>query len=112
MNKKTNNKIEKKQVIQYMVDKCKESSGTLNFGKRVMMLRDFICLEIPELKSAIREKEKQLKLEAKLKIKELIEDDPNEYLHPYKKMMHDIDINEDLYEDFDTFLNNIINEDN
>lgn len=108
MDKKTNNKIEKKQVIQYMIDKCKESSGTLNFGKRVRMLRDFICLEIPELKSAIVEKEKQLKLEAKLRLRELIEDDPNEYLHPYKRTMHNIEINKDLNEDFDTFLNELI----
>lgn len=112
MNKKTNNKIEKKQVIQYMVDKCKESSGTLDFGKRVKMLRDFICLEIPELKSNILEKEKQLKLEAKLKLKKLAEEDPNEYFHPAKRMIHNIDINIDSYEDLDTFLNNMINKHN
>ena len=109
MDKKTNNKIESRQVIQYMIDKCRESSGTLTFGNRVKMLRNFICLEIPELKPVIREKEKELKFKAKLKVKELLEEDPDEYLHPCKRMIHDIDINEDSYEDFDTFLNNIIN---
>jgi len=112
MDKKTNNKIESRQVIQYMVDKCQESSGTSDFGKRVTMLRDFICLELPELKSVIHVKEKELKLKAKLKIRELFEDDPNEYFHPFKKMMHDTNINEDFYEDFDVFLNNMINKDN
>jgi len=109
MKKKTNNKIESRQVIQYMINKCKESSDTLNFSKRVKMLRDFICLEIPELKSTILEKEKQLKLEVKSKVKELFEENPDEYHHPVKRMIHNIDIDKDTHEDLDTFLNDIIN---
>ena len=112
MVEKIDNKIGKNQVIQYMVDKCRESSGTLNFIKRVKMLRNFVLLEIPELKSDILEKEKQLKLEAKLKVMKLFKENPDEYIHPAKRMMHDIDINEDSYEELDAFLNSIINEDN
>ena len=112
MSEKTNNKIGKKQVIQYMVDKCQESSGTFNFSARVRSLRDFICLEMPELRSAIIKKERQLKVKAGVKASELLKDDLNEYFHPGKRMIHNIDINEELYEDFDTFLNNIVNKHN
>ena len=105
MDKKINNKIEKKQVIQYMVDRCMESKGTNVFGNRVQMLRDFICLEIPELKSNILEKEKQLKLSYREKIKRYIEE--NEYFHPVKRVMHEVeDVNEFYEEIFDEIEKN------
>jgi len=104
--------VTNKQVIKYMIDKCKESSDTLDFSKRVQMLRDFICLEIPELKSTILEKEKQLKLEIKSKVNELFEENPDEYNHPYKRMIHNIAINKDADDNLDTFIINLIKEHN
>jgi len=106
------NEVTNKQVIKYMIDKCRESSGTLNFSKRVKMLRDFICLEIPELKVDIFEKERQLKNLAEIKMLELIKEDPDEYYHPYNRMMHEIGITEKRHMEFNNFLIGLIKEHN
>jgi len=103
-------KVTNKQVIKYMMDKCQESSGTTIYSKRVKILRDFICLEIPELKVDIFEKERQLRNLAELKMLELFEEDKNDYLHPYNRKIYEISINEKRYVEFNIFLNDLIKE--
>ena len=107
-----NKKIETNQIIQYMIDRCIESSGTFDFVKRVKMLRNFVYLELPELRPAILRKEKQLRLKAELKVMELFEIDPNSFVHPGKKMLHRVEADDDYYTEFDVFLNNIIEKHN
>ena len=107
---KSTDKLNYRTEIQSKISGYLNAIGTFDLEKAVSALRNSVFFEIPGLpfKTEILKKEKQLDFERDVRIVYIIKKNRNEWLHPYKRLIHQTAISESYNMDLGEFLLELI----